>query len=440
METKFITLQLLSESFASKLQWLVDNNNDKIAERLLQIDYHIKMYHDVSADSRGIRLQKIVLDLIKDNVTDYARQLTLKSDTFEVSFLPKGCEPVYTDSGKWAKKNRQSGKPGKIIQKVIGPGKYSNADYEKFVYSLKALWTNKGYELKLVSGEDIRNWYNCQNYYKCTSTLGNSCMSHENCSSFFDLYCEQPECQMLIALKEGKLAARALVWTIGDRTFLDRVYYIEDALLNVFINYAKERKWYLRESNGLLSDGCDQFFLSPEDDYKESKLINFELKLKRFYSEWPYVDTFRYLDANNLTMTTYNRANTHRCSFTDGNYQDSEEIFICDNCRCEWHDEEELVYSEYEGISGCTSCMMYSECMDDWISDENSVRVCVDTYYCDAACEEWLIDHPDEFVKINGVWYSIKHPNVIKDDQENYTIRSATRNTIDRSTEPTLFG
>ena len=399
------------------------------------MDYSIKMYHEFGTDARGSKLQEIVLDFIKGNITDCARQLTLKSDTFEVSFLPKGCEPVYTDSGKWAKKNRQSGKPGKIIQKVIGPGKYSNADYEKFVYSLKALWTNKGYELKLVSGEDIRDWYNCQNYYKCTSTLGNSCMSHENCSSFFDLYCEQPECQMLIALKEDKLAARALVWTIGDRTFLDRVYYIEDALLNVFINYAKERKWYLRESNCLLSDGCDQFFLSPEDDYKESKPINFELKLKRFYSEWPYVDTFRYLDANNLTMTTYNRANTHCCSFTDGNYQDSEEILICDNCGCEWCDEEELVYSEYEGISGCTSCMTYSECMDDWISDENSVQVSVDTYYCDAACEEWLIDHPDEFVKINGVWYSIKHPRIVQDDQGNYRLKSM----CSESSEPTLF-
>lgn len=55
-------------------------------------------------------------------MSDYGRQLTLKADAFEVSFLPKGCTPEYTKGGKWAKKNRQSGKPGKIIQKVIGAG------------------------------------------------------------------------------------------------------------------------------------------------------------------------------------------------------------------------------------------------------------------------------------------------------------------------------
>ena len=36
-----------------------------------------------------------------------------------------------------------------------------------------------GYEIKLVKGEDIRYWYNSENYYAITNTLGNSCMSHE---------------------------------------------------------------------------------------------------------------------------------------------------------------------------------------------------------------------------------------------------------------------
>lgn len=93
----------------------------------------------------------------------------------------------------------------------------------------------------MVSGEDIRYWYNSEHYYATTNTLGNSCMSHKECSDYFDLYCEQPECQMLIALKEDKLAARALVWTIGEKVFMDRVYYIEDSLYNIFVNYAKEQ-------------------------------------------------------------------------------------------------------------------------------------------------------------------------------------------------------
>ena len=64
-------------------------------------------------------------------MSDYGRQLTLKTDAFEVSFLPKGCTPEYTKSGRWAKKNRQSGKPGKIIQKVIGKVFLDSVDLQK---------------------------------------------------------------------------------------------------------------------------------------------------------------------------------------------------------------------------------------------------------------------------------------------------------------------
>lgn len=293
-------------------------------------------------------------------MSDYGRQLTLKADAFEVSFLPKGCTPEYTKSGRWAKKNRQSGKPGKIIQKVIGTGVFSNSDYEKFVYALKALWSYGGYEIKLVKGEDIRYWYNSENYYAITNTLGNSCMSHEECSGYFDLYCTQPECQMLIALKENKLAARALVWTIEDKTFMDRVYYIEDSLYNIFVNYAKENKWYIRESNCLLSDGDDQRFLSPKDNYTEPVTEHFVLNLVKIYHEWPYIDSFRYLDLEEKVLTTYLRHNTYTCSFTDGNYKDSEdwdEEYQCENCGCLCSDEDELVYSEYFDTPGCTSCM-----------------------------------------------------------------------------------
>ena len=333
-----------------------------MSKYLLEANQLIKIYTKTKAENSEslFPIPDTVLEgfinAIKEKLSDYGRQLTLKTDAFEVSFLPKGCTPEYTKSGRWAKKNRQSGKPGKIIQKVIGTGVFSNSDYEKFVYALKALWSYGGYEIKLVKGEDIRYWYNSENYYAITNTLGNSCMSHEECSGYFDLYCTQPECQMLIALKENKLAARALVWTIEDKTFMDRVYYIEDSLCNIFVNYAKENKWYIRESNCLLSDGDNQRFLSPKDNYTEPVTEHFVLNLVKIYHEWPYIDSFRYLDLEEKVLTTYQRHNTYTCSFTDGNYEDSEE-YQCENCGCQYSNEDELVYSEYFDTPGCTSCM-----------------------------------------------------------------------------------
>lgn len=382
--------------------------------------------------------------LIKEKLTDYGRQLTLKTDTFEVSFLPKGCTPEYTKSGKWAKKNRQSGKPGKIVQKVIGAGTFSNSDYEKFVYALKALWSYGGYDIQLVEGEDIRKWYNSENYYSIASTLGNSCMSHEECSSYFDVYCEQPECKMLIALKEDKLAARALVWTIKDKTFMDRVYYIEDSLYNIYVNYAKEKKWYIRADNCLLSDGDDQYFLSPEDGYTTPVCEHFVLNLRRLYHQWPYIDTFRYLDLDARVLTTYSRAHAYTCSFTDGRYQDTddwEDEYECANCGCTYSEEEELAYSERFSIAGCTACMAYSEILDDWIPNDKVVNVVTGncSWARDACYLEYLEEHPEDFVQIDGTWYSTQSTSIAKDADGNWkviSLSSARATTVTNATVP----
>ena len=435
MKSEFITLQLLSESFEGKLEWLVNNNSDKVAKHLLEANQLIRLYSNTIEENNKNPLfpvpESILSGYIKEinaRLSDYGRQLTLKADAFEVSFLPKGCTPEYTKIGRWAKKNRQSGKPGKIIQKVIGTGVFSNSDYEKFVYALKALWSYGGYEIKLVKGEDIRYWYNSENYYAITNTLGNSCMSHKECSGYFDLYCTQPECQMLIALKENKLAARALVWTIEDKTFMDRVYYIEDSLYNIFVNYAKENKWYIRESNCLLSDVDDQIFLSPKDNYTEPVTEHFVLNLVKIYHEWPYIDSFRYLDLEEKVLTTYRRHNTYTCSFTDGNYEDSEdwdEEYQCENCGCQCSDENELVYSEYFDTPGCTSCMSWSEIMQDWIPDSEIEYVITTSKYNPICGRRYLTNHPESFILIEGSWYSTDFEGLIKNDEGEWQLKES---------------
>lgn len=416
METKNLFLTLFSNSFLDKLTYLKSEYNDIISIHLLEADEILKKYEafcvpipdDDFLNKAKENLSKVFEEALSSKITDYCRQVTLKKDTFEVTFLPKYCDPVYTSSGNWDKKNRQSGKPGKIIQKLIGEGKFKNADYEQFVYRLKALWSTGGYIIKLVKGEDIRYWYNEENYYSMSSTLGRSCMSHSECSSFFDLYCEQPECQMLIALKENQLAARALVWTIGDKTFMDRVYYIEDSLYNIFVNYAKEQKWIIRSDNSLLGDDNPQLFRTPEDNYESCFDLGFQIKLKRCYSNFPYIDSFRYLDIDNLYLsTTPEFSHMGYCSCTDGDYS-SRDDEVCPNCGTTIYDDDR-VYSEWYDMDGCVECMSYSDCMEDNIPNDLAIVVIGDSYN-DVACEEFLRDNPSEFVCIDGRWYDRTHP------------------------------
>lgn len=105
MKSEFITLQLLSESFEDKLAWLVANNEDKVSKYLLEANQLIKIYTKIKAENSeslfpipDTALEGFI-NAIKEKLSDYGRQLTLKTDAFEVSFLPKGCTPEYTK--KW---------------------------------------------------------------------------------------------------------------------------------------------------------------------------------------------------------------------------------------------------------------------------------------------------------------------------------------------------
>lgn len=208
---------------------------------------------------------------------------------------------------------------------------------------------------------------------------------------------------------------------------MDRVYYIEDSLYNIFVNYAKEQKWYIRVDNCLLSDGDDQSFLSPKDNYTEPVTEHFVLNLVKIYPEWPYIDSFRYLDLEEKVLTTYQRRNTYTCSFTDGNYEDSEdwdEEYQCENCGCQYSNEDELVYSEYFDTPGCTSCMSWSEIMQDWIPDSKVVYVITDDtcHKGEVCCNEYLISRPEEYVYIEGSWYSTEFKGICKNQDGDWVV------------------
>lgn len=394
-------LSFISTSLYSMLETF--KNEDKIAKHICDIQDAIKTHNTSESNNPNA--------WIDSKLTGFARQITLKlSEEFLVSYLPEGKEPEIHENGNWGLKDRQVGKPGKIFRKALKTS-FTNAELERFVYRLKAVWADRGYKFELISGESIRYYYHENNYYRCTNTLGNSCMSHAHCQEYFDLYVNQPECQMLVALKEGKLAGRALVWTIDNKTFMDRCYYIEDCLLNMFINYAKNHKWLIREDNCLLSDGDDQYFLGPDDNYKDSFEGNFALKLKTSYKYMPYIDTFRYYDVCHNILHTSQKSGTNCCSFTDGRYE--EEFFECPHCYNSHEDEDEIVYSCFDGVYCCTDCALWSEYLDDWfISSATAVYDVKYSWIKDNIPASYVHSHPEEFVTVDGKLY-------LADDYEN---------------------
>lgn len=294
---------------------------------------------------------------------------------FEIAFTPKGKDLVYSNeaAGTWSRENRQTGKPGRIIRKLL-VNDYKERDIELFNNQLKAEIMSLG-DFQIVSGEDICKWYHSDNYYKISGTLGNSCMKYDECQCYFDVY--KDLAKMLICVKGNKLLGRAILWEIDGQTYMDRVYVCMDYLEEQFYQYAMEHKWTIRESNSLLYDENSQLWLEASDNYTSPKDLDLKLICKRMYDKFPYMDSFRYFDPDTLTLyCSFPNFVTIWLSNTNGYYYEITSI-TCTCCgetiRCREDDDCPFYWSEYLGGYLCEDCAVYNDWIDDYISHRTSV-------------------------------------------------------------------
>lgn len=395
-------LVLLSDSFANFLENVWDDTKNSIIEELLIADRDIKNYNNLPDNNE---LKSLLKERINNEITDYARQLTVRMGTFEISFLPKDKEPVYVSEGVWSKTNRQSGKPIRVIQKLI-KRKFTNYEYEQLNNYLKARIIDDG-ELVIVEGEDIRKYYNCANNNP-GGTLENSCMRYDECQKYLDIYVDHAKMLVLLNKATDKISGRAIIWQIGDRTFMDRVYYTQDHMLNLFIGYAKEHKWYYREDNSLLDTGDSQYWYGPNDNYQNPNTWNLKINVG-YYTYFPYIDSFRYyLDGD---LYDYPVGGCDSCDCPDGLTSGSSYCYCCDDCGAEyWENEDEMPdeihWSYHDECYYCDDCCTWNNYVDDFVlrSDLQDVYVSDDS---EIEIPIWELENNSNFVKINESWYSV---------------------------------
>lgn len=82
------------------------------------------------------------------------------------------------------------------------------------------------------------------------------------------------------------------------------------------------------------------------------------------------------------------------------------------------------MYSEYFDTSGCTSCMLWSEIMQDWIPDSKVVYVKTNDAYHngEVCCSEYLASHPEKYVYIEGSWYSTEYKRICKNQDGDWIV------------------
>jgi len=204
--------------------------------------------------------------------------------------------------------NRSKMSIGKFARAIAGD--IPDRDLEAFVNTLRAKSADReGYSIEVVEGDAIKKMYSTEAMVDCAgSSLFQSCMKdkHKVAPNVFDIYTKNPDVCKAVAMfdKEGKLAARALLWKVQglaegmpkDFWFVDRIYSARDWMASKIKDWANAKGYGIRTSVGMLSCSIGG---------KEFKCEMRVAVKKVAYRGFPYMDTFCYYDVKNGWLYSY---------------------------------------------------------------------------------------------------------------------------------------
>lgn len=257
-------------------------------------------------------------------------------------------------------KSRNPVKLGKFVNNLL-PDKYNERERESFVNKFKARLEAAAEKFIIVNGDDFNFYYWHENYKEKKGTLGNSCMSDEQ--DIFDIYVENTDvCRLLVLLEDGLVIGRAVIWKLSSISqgldveyFVDRQYTIKDSDVDKFRDYANKEGWAYKDVN---SHSSFSGIIYKGSSYNVDMEV--EVIAKR-YDNYPYMDTFRSYEYSSGTLINESR-------------DDDRDYYLLDDTEGGYTDGSR-VYSDYEQEEIDRDDAVWSEPLDSWISDYDSVEV-----------------------------------------------------------------
>lgn len=295
-----------------------------------------------------------------------------KESNFGVNFL-KGCsntKEIHTSVGKWLRQLD-------LLEDI------TDTNIEQYVNKLKAKYVITE-SFDIVTGEDIRTWYHGQKYAQNTGSLAQSCMRHERCQDFLDIYVENNISMLILTDQNGFLTGRALLWPKelwnknyfdNCNVFMDRIYG-NDRVIQKFKDYAKDKGW-ARKSEQTYNNTVGVHF--EGEDFTKRMRMNIQYDE---HNEYPYMDTFNRLDDGSLK----NHGEGTLLDSTEGGY--SEPYGHCAACGCTLQSEDDAYYSEQENEYYCEDHSVWSEWHETYIRYSSAVDTADGWIYSDEAVED----------------------------------------------------
>ena len=344
--------QLVSQSLSSDIVNALHYSDIPLAHKA----QHILAYNTSKAYS------------IKNN-----RHFTI-TKTGEMRFTPRHKKTELNNDGYWVNnKFRQTIKYGKAFKQIFAHESMVLNDqfYEKLGNVLKGKYTFSAH-IEIVKGEDIRKWYNGANYAEGnTESLRSSCMRHDYCMPYMDIYVENTDnVSMIIARQaDDKIIGRAILWKLDDgRMFCDRIYG-NDVTIENLKKYAQDNS-YLVKRRQTYSDAS---VLTTTGEVLND---TFTITLKRPESRlYPYMDTMKYTDdcletAKYLTLNTDSGDNA--LDSTDGG--PNGEDYVETQCGTRVH-RDDAVYIDNEDTWYHANDCIYSDYYQEYIVSDDSMCI-----------------------------------------------------------------
>lgn len=317
------------------------------------------------------------------------RNFTFKKDG-KMTYLPanRRCIIKKDDNNGdrvWAKDNRQEIKIGKALNKMFSSvEKVDNSLIEYLGNHLKASYTFVG-QFEIVEGEDIRKYYHYENYSRNnTGSLSASCMRHDECQDYMTPYVNS--CKMLIAKNnEGHIIGRALLWdnvvmtgstSVQEIKFMDRIYG-NDITIEAFKQWAADNGYY-RKKYQSYSDLTA--IVSPDNTTSERRLST---KINGPIEYWPYLDTFRYADYDDIDAETIhinNDCGDIEFNQTNGSYEGDERVTLHDGDRVH---EDDARYVDRFGEYWHYRDVTYSDFLGEYVPNDDVLEVDGEIFWYD---------------------------------------------------------
>jgi hypothetical protein len=193
-------------------------------------------------------------------------------------------------------------------KKLINNPSKLNYDIEEFINNYKAIIIGQNFEFEIVSGKDIKKYYNRISYYALKGNLGMSCMAHRSCQGYFDIYVNNPEvCKMLILKSKqipDKIFGRALLWKLNNgKTMMDFVYKIDEYHNYIFEIEAKRRGFILRNEAVRNGNKVSVKLRNHKHRNMSNGILSFFFSIFYPGTRYPFLDTLQYLNVKTNILT-----------------------------------------------------------------------------------------------------------------------------------------